>query len=58
MFDDQKRWLESIDTLVIEKREELEELYQRFFDAATGQCRCPLSIAIEKQIAKGEFPYE
>ena len=45
MFDDRPAWLETIDELVPETRQELDELHSRFM--VDGVCRCPLCKSLE-----------
>ena len=47
MFDDRPKWLETIDELATEKREELEEYYTRFLDA-DGRCHCSLCKVLNR----------
>ena len=57
MFDDRPKWLESIDEMVDEKREELDEIYNRFNGPGAKQ-RDPLTITLEKQIERSTINEE
>jgi hypothetical protein len=46
MFDDRPKWLETIDHMVTEKREELDRIYNKFEGGGHGPC--PLCKSLEK----------
>ena len=52
MFDDRPKWLETIDELVTEKRQELDRLHNLY--TVNGECWCSLCRTTKERVERRE----